>query len=232
MTDIERRMATNIGGLFITPKKDAQQRLVDVEVDAALVEKMKQAHINDLGHDRMLDQVKAAHAQHSFFTRIYAINKGSRGLIALAFACCVVSGVVQPVFGILFSELIFYATENVSIFGVDYEDSVPGEENLLCGYVAVIAFALFLAIGLRFYAFGRLAQQVTYAMRESLYNSILRKEQSFFEQPEHEVDYLTGVLQDDTEVLNGAGIEKLGPWVEGAFSLVAAIVISAIFCWE
>ena len=170
MTDIEKKMAANIGGIFATPQKDAQQRLVDVEVDERLLEKMKQAQINDARRDDMLAQVKATHTAQSVFKKIYEINSGNRGLIVLAFACCVTSGVVQPVFGILFSELIFYTTENRAIFGVDYEASVPGEENLLCGYVAIVAFALFLAIGLRFYAFGRLAQHVTYVMRQSLYN--------------------------------------------------------------
>lgn len=175
ITDIGSRMAASIGGLFISPKKDAQQRLVDVEVDDELVEKMKQARLNDEGDDNMLKALAGERANRSYYQRIYAINRGSRGLIALAFGGCFLSGVIQPVFGILFSELIFYTTENRAIFGLDYEDSVPGEENLLCGYVAIIALALFLAIGLRFYAFGRLAQQVSYAMRLSLYKSILSK---------------------------------------------------------
>jgi ABC-type multidrug transport system fused ATPase/permease subunit len=232
MTDIERKMAANIGGVFVPPTKDGQQRLVAVEADAELAEKLAQARINDEGRDDMIAEVKARFAKESYFSRIYAINRGDRGLVAVAFAGCVISGVVQPIFGILFSELIFYTTENRAIFGVDYEESVAGEENLLCGDVALIALALFLAIGLRFYAFGRLAMQVTHAMRQGLYRSILHKDQSFFEHPKYDVEYLTSVLQDDTEVLNGTSIEKLGPWVEGTVAVIGAIVISAVFCWQ
>ena len=112
-------------------------------------------------------------------------------MIALGFICCVISGVIQPVFGILFSELIFYATENTEIFGVDYGESVPGEENMLCIYVVIIAAALALAIGFRFYAFGSLAQNLTHVMRLTLYDSILNKDQSFFEEEKFkDVNYL------------------------------------------
>lgn len=97
-------------------------------------------------------------------------------MVALGFLGCVFSGIIQPIFGILFSELIFYATENAEIFGVDYENSVPGEENLLCLYVVIIAVGLSLAIGLRFFAFGNLAQKMTYEMRINIYESILDKD--------------------------------------------------------
>jgi len=232
MDDIQMKMAAKIGKGFVAPKRDGQLRLVDVAVDERQQEKMKQAVINDEGHDDFLAQVKKQRAQDSYFKRIYKINEGEKRLLVLAFGGCMVAGVIQPVFGILFSEMIFYTTENRAIFGVDYEQSVPGEENLLCGYVAIIAVALFLAIGLRFYAFGRLAQNVAFAMRVRLYRSILGKDLAFFEQEKHDVGYLVGVLQDDAELLNGASIEKLGPWVEGFCSIVAAIIIAAVFCPE
>ena len=98
----------------------------------------------------------------------------------MGFACCVLSGIIQPVFGILFSELIFYASENAEIFGLDYEETVPGEENRLCLFVVIIAVALSLAIGFRFYAFGILAQKLTQIMRITIYDSILKKDQGFF----------------------------------------------------
>lgn len=86
-------------------------------------------------------------------------------MLITGFVAVVISGIIQPVFGILFSELIYYSTENAAIFGVDYIESVPGEENLLCLYVLIVAIALGLCISLRFYAFGKLAQNITIVMR-------------------------------------------------------------------
>ena len=151
--------------------------------------------MKDEGNDRMQYELKKQQHSRNYSQRINEINKNSKGMIALGFLSCVISGVIQPVFGILFSELIFYATENTEIFGVDYSESVPGEENLLCLYVVIIAIALGLSIGFRFYAFGSLAQNITHVMRLTLYDSILNKDQSFFEEEKFkDVNYLTSVI--------------------------------------
>jgi len=132
--------------------------------------------LNDEGFDNMSFKLRKLHSSMNYSQRVNEVNKDSKGLVALGFGCCILSGIIQPIFGILFSELIFYATENSEIFGVDYEETVPGEENLLCLYVVIIAVALSLAIGMRFFAFGKLAQNLTQVMRTSLYSSILNKD--------------------------------------------------------
>lgn len=129
--------------------------------------------------------------------------------------------------------MIFYASENAEIFGLEYEESVPGEENRLCLFVVIIALGLSLAIGFRFYAFGTLAQKITQVLRISLYDSILKKDQGFFELDKFkDVDYLNSVIQDDAEVLSGISHERYGPYIEGFFAVVTAIVISSIFRWQ
>lgn len=49
---------------------------------------------------------------------------------------------------------------------------------------------------------------------------------AFFDEPEHETDELTEVLENDVEILNGASIEMLGPYIEGIFGILAAIGFS------
>lgn len=126
---------------------------------------MRQAKLNDEGFDRMQIELKKKFNHTNYSQRINEINKGNRGLLIMGFIAVAISGIIQPVFGILFSELIYYSTENAAIFGVDYIESVPGEENLLCLYVLIIAIALGLCIAMRFYAFGKLAQNITNVMR-------------------------------------------------------------------
>ena len=59
------KMAAKLGKAFVKPKKDGQLRLVDIAVDEQQEEKMKQAVINDEGHDDFLAQVKKQRAKHA-----------------------------------------------------------------------------------------------------------------------------------------------------------------------
>lgn len=52
MTDIGERMKANIGNMFVSPQKDAQDRLIEEEIDEELIEKLKQAQLKDEGNDR------------------------------------------------------------------------------------------------------------------------------------------------------------------------------------
>lgn len=53
ITDIGAKMKANIGNIFISPQKDAKNRLIEEEVDEELIEKIKQAQMKDEGNDRM-----------------------------------------------------------------------------------------------------------------------------------------------------------------------------------
>ena len=158
-------MKANIGQMFVAPVKDEKDRLIEEEIDEELYEKMRQAKLKDEGYDRMQIELRKKFNQTNHSERINSINKQHRGLLIMGFVAVAISGIIQPVFGILFSELIYYSTENAAIFGVDYIETVPGEENLLCLYVVIIAIALGVCIAMRFYAFGKLAQNITSVMR-------------------------------------------------------------------
>lgn len=96
-----------------------------------------------------------------------------------------------------------------------------------CGFIALVGLVMFGAVFLRLYSFGQLAATVTEKVRLVLYRSILQKDMSFFDREENRVENLADALNSDAEILNGAGLERAAPVLEGLF----AVAVSCAFAF-
>lgn len=108
-------------GRRVTVKgKDALNRVVDVEVAPAEQEKLAQAKALDQSAQEELDALKADASSSSVYGRVSAYNE-PRHLARLAIFVTLLSGAVQPLFGYLFSDVIFDSSEAIAGLGVNYK---------------------------------------------------------------------------------------------------------------
>jgi ABC-type multidrug transport system fused ATPase/permease subunit len=124
----------------------------------------------------------------------------------------------------MFGEQIYITSQDYNVWGVEYKlEEVPRYMTMNVILVCAIAVGLGLALFLRFYSFGVLALRLTFRMRQRVYGSILQKHIGFFDEDEHSTEKLCAILENDVEILNGAGIESIGPILEGLFGILAGI---------
>ena len=97
-------------------------------------------------------------------------------------------------------------------------------------FTVAISLAIFTLIGRT--SFGLLGTNCTQSIREVLYKSILMKNMGWFDESEHAVSVLTSAMASDTQLVNGTATESFGPQVEGAASMIGAIIIAFYFCWK
>jgi hypothetical protein len=68
-------------------------------------------------------------------------------------------------------------------------------------------------------------------IRKLLYISILKKEIGFHDDRENGSSILTSIMANDTQILNGASTESIGPYIEAFFALFVGLGIGFGFCW-
>ena len=129
--------------------------------------------------------------------RVAELQRPEWGMIALALLGSAASGVVQPVFGLVYSQFI-------TVF-FDRDDSVLRAKSAeYCGVFVGIAAAVFIATTLRIGAFSLVGEKLTRRLRVSAYRAVLRQPMAFFDAPENSSGRLNTRLS-----VRGLGN---GPW--------------------
>ena len=65
-----------------------------------------------------------------------------------------------------------------------------------------------------------------------MYKSILRKNIGWFDLRENGASVLTSAMASDTSLINGVSTESLSPILDASFSVIVAMIIGFIYCWQ
>ena len=79
--------------------------------------------------------------------------------------------------------------------------------------------------------FGIISYNITYDIRQKLYNEILVKDIGYFDFPENSTPVLSGVMQSDTTIINGVASDAIPPQVESMTLVFSSFVVCAFICW-
>jgi len=96
------------------------------------------------------------------------------------------------------------------------------------GVTAVVTY-FFGSSGKRF--FGILSYNLTYDVRKALYENILVKNIGYFDFPENSTYVLSGIMQNDTTIINGVATDQFPPKVEGGCLLIISLALCFYVCW-
>jgi ATP-binding cassette subfamily B (MDR/TAP) protein 1 len=111
------------------------------------------------------------------------------------------------------------------------KDIVKYEITLYCSLMVGIAVVGYLFIAIGKFLFGIISYNITYDIRKKLYETILVKNIGYFDHPENSTFVLSGVMQNDTTIINGVATDSIPPLVEAATLLSLAFIVSFYICW-
>lgn len=79
--------------------------------------------------------------------------------------------------------------------------------------------------------FGIVSYNITYDIRKKLYETVLVKNIGYFDFPENSTPVLSGVMQNDTTIINGVATDSIPPLVEAATLMFLSFAIAFYICW-
>jgi len=156
--------------------------------------------------------------------RVWAMQREDWHLMAATFFASMVSGCVQPCFGLIYSEFI------VSFFKPD--DELRASATVFGGAFVGIAAAIFLSTLVRIGASNLMGEKLTRKLRVLSFEAVLRQPMAFFDSPRNAVGRLNTRLGTDAALVRGGTGESLGQVLQGAAAILCAAVISLTASWR
>ena len=82
------------------------------------------------------------------------------------------------------------------------------------------------------WSFNKLGEEVTFQIRNLLYESILRKHMGFHDYRENGSAVLTSAMAEDSAIINGVSTESVGPMVDGYCGLLIGLALGLAYSWK
>ena len=124
----------------------------------------------------------------------------------------------MPAIGVMLSKLLGYLSipsEYLQFQHPEYEGTVAEliKEKVQLYSLVMVCVAIASGLGVLFQkiSFSFLGGNVTYEIRQILYDKVLRKNIGWFDQKEHASGILTKTMSHDTALINGVATEGLPP---------------------
>lgn len=209
---------------------DAQgvKQLIQEAVPEEELKKHEEADEFELYQAKQRAESYTAEKKRSVKSKLYSGQP--KCLLGLGALASVLVGAAAPLFGWIFARLIEKLTRPIDKQAES--QSLRTAVGLDCFYLLLLAVATWLVVFVQKYAFAKLSGQVTQSIRVLLYESILKKDIGWFDEEENGVEQLTESLEQDTQIINKAAKESLGPVVEGIFAFLFGAVIAFYHCWQ
>ena len=103
--------------------------------------------------------------------------------------------------------------------------------KLWCGLYLGLSFMSPLSYGLKILIFTYAGENLTYNIRNKLYQSVFYKSMSWFDRKERAPGVLVSIMSEDIQEVNSLASETIPCYLEGIFGLVIAVAISFHYSW-
>ena len=132
----------------------------------------------------------------------------------------------MPVFGSLMGKMLFII--------MDYSDLevLKNDSRDMCAIMFGLAiFAFLTGLGQKL-SFGVIGENVSFKIRQVLYQSIISKHLGWFDQRENAPGILTSSLSGDAQIINGMSTEGLASILEAISAVLTGITIGFFYSWR
>ncbi|CAF0798965.1 unnamed protein product [Adineta steineri] len=146
--------------------------------------------------------------------------------IFVLFECigCICNGVIQPIMGIIQSKL-------TAVFQECDKDSL--DRKILLYNLLFIGFGIirFIATFIQSFFFGCSGEALTKRLRIKTFETLLRQDISYFDDPNNNTGALCTRLSTEASAVQGATGIRLGMLLQSFCSFVGGLIIGFIFSW-
>ena len=139
-----------------------------------------------------------------------------------------VSGIIActyPIFGLIFSNITFVFLQHA------HADYIP-LRNDWCGAFIAFAFLVGILAFVQKLIFCHLGENLTYTLRRKLFEGILYKQVSWFDNKERAPGVLTNMLSEDITEINGLTSETISVYLEAMLGIGTGFTIALCYSWK
>ncbi|KIK80729.1 hypothetical protein PAXRUDRAFT_833366 [Paxillus rubicundulus Ve08.2h10] len=159
------------------------------------------------------------------FQRIGALNREGLWRYAVGAMFAIVTGMVYPVFGIVYGQAIGgFSQTDPSVRRHD------GDRNAL--WFFIIAIVSSICISFQNYFFSSSAVMLTSKLRTLSFRAILRQDIEFFDRAENSTGVLTANLSENPQKINGLAGVTLGAIVQSMSTLIGGSAIGLAYAYK
>lgn len=172
------------------------------------------------------DEEEKKELQQEFsFSRVMAMNKPELGYIILGCIAAGVNGGAQPVFAIIFADVL-------NVFSGTDREKQEADIILYSLLFVAIGAALFVANIVQAWMFGISGENLTMRLREKGFRSMLRQEMGYFDDHKNSTGALCTRLATDASSVKGATGMRAGTIVQALLGMGVALGIAFAYGWE
>lgn len=136
----------------------------------------------------------------------------------------IVSGMVYPMFAIVFGSIIQVFSET--------GDKLTTDSNFWAIMFVVIAIATFVSSFAQNALFGYSSEYLTERIRKDVFDTILRQDIAFFDDERNATGILTSNLSTDAQRIQGISGVTIGTIFQVSTNLVGGVIVALIYGWK
>lgn len=134
-------------------------------------------------------------------------------------------GAIFPCWGMLLAK-----TQNMFYYTSATKMKAKGVE--LAGYYVLLSVISLVSSTLNFWGIGKVGENISYKVRGTMFEAIMKREIGYFDREENAVGALTTKLADDSRVIHKAFGEALAKQIQAFFTLVIGLGIGLSASWQ
>jgi ABC-type multidrug transport system fused ATPase/permease subunit len=154
--------------------------------------------------------------------KLAKLHQPDYGYFSLGLITSAICGSVFPLISLLLSDML-------TVFYDHDANNIAQESKKIAITLFGVAIALGISTTVRLLCFTTMAEKLAYRLRLKLFSSILSKDMSWFDFPEHSSGILSTLLSNDINQIKSASGQNLGQHVQNFFTLTTALIIALLY---
>ncbi|XP_035460557.1 bile salt export pump isoform X1 [Scophthalmus maximus] len=165
------------------------------------------------------------HVESAPVARILKYNKPEWPYLLLGSLAAFANGAVIPFYAVLFSEII-------GAFAIQDINKQRELINGICLTFCFLAIATFFSHFIQSFAFAKSGELLTRRLRTLGFQTILRQEIGWFDDPRNSPGVLTTRLATDASMIQGATGSQIGMVIDSLTNIGASVIIAFYVSWK
>eukprot|EP01016_Furgasonia_blochmanni_P035226 TRINITY_DN3880_c0_g1_i16.p1 TRINITY_DN3880_c0_g1~~TRINITY_DN3880_c0_g1_i16.p1 ORF type:complete len:952 (+),score=286.58 TRINITY_DN3880_c0_g1_i16:120-2858(+) len=160
----------------------------------------------------------------AYQSRLFAMNKPEMPIMMIGCVVAGVNGCIFPFFAIVLSKML----TTLSLSGSEFRS----EANFLSIMFLILAGAAFVVNFLQNFLFSYVGENLTFRLRNKVYERIITFNIGFFDDPKHSPGALASTLSADAQLVNVLTSSIIAIQIQSLASFVCGMVIAFIASWK